>query len=101
MGMLRGQQAAEKAIKALYERLGGEAWGHSLFNLLKGLKEKMDIPEEIMKAGKFLDRFYVPARYPNGWQAGIPADYYSEEDSKSAINSAEKILWFCKNILAG
>ncbi|MBX6423069.1 HEPN domain-containing protein [Thermosulfurimonas sp. F29] len=26
------QQAAEKAVKALYEYLGGEGWGHTISN---------------------------------------------------------------------
>jgi len=41
------QQAAEKALKALYQRLGGEAWGHSLSDLLLGLREKVDGAETL------------------------------------------------------
>ncbi|MEM3486555.1 MAG: HEPN domain-containing protein, partial [Candidatus Methanomethyliaceae archaeon] len=29
------QQAAEKAVKAVFQRLGGEAWGHSVADLLR------------------------------------------------------------------
>lgn len=93
------QQSAEKAVKAVYFYFGGEAWGHSVTQLLKGLEEKIDIPDELHKHAKFLDKFYIPARYPNGWSEGIPSDYITDEDVKNAINSAEKILRFCKNIL--
>ncbi|MFQ5585205.1 MAG: HEPN domain-containing protein [Thermodesulfobacteriota bacterium] len=94
------QQAAEKGIKAVYNRLGGEAWGHSIVNLLEGLKEKIVIDEDVIHAGRLLDRFYIPARYPNGWDAGIPHDYYTKEDAESAIGSAEKVLRLCEGLLA-
>ena len=34
------QQAAEKAVKAIYQKLGAEAFGHSVAGLLKKLPEK-------------------------------------------------------------
>ena len=30
------QQAAEKVIKAVFQKLGGEAWGHSRHRLVEG-----------------------------------------------------------------
>lgn len=33
------QQSAEKAIKALYDFLGGDGWGHSIVKLLKELPD--------------------------------------------------------------
>jgi len=94
------QQSAEKAVKAVYQKFGGEAWGHSVFLLLKGIKEKVDVPEEVLTCAKNLDRFYVPTRYPNGWAEGIPMHYYDEKDAKDAISCAEKILRCCDHILA-
>lgn len=64
------QQAAEKAIKGVYQKLGGEAWGHSINELLKGIKEKVKIDEDLIEKGKTLDKFYIPARYPIIWLAG-------------------------------
>ncbi len=93
------QQAAEKALKALYQRLGGEAWGHSVFNLLQGLQERIDVPEELLNMGKKLDRFYLLTRYPNGWDWGAPYEYYTEEDADEAISCAEEIIRFCKSFL--
>lgn len=94
------QQAAEKAVKGVYEKLGGEAWGHSLTNLFKGLEEKLKISEELFDAARALDRFYIPARYPNGWESGAPMEYYTRGDAENAVYLAESILRACEGFLA-
>ena len=94
------QQAAEKAIKAVYQKLGAEAWGHSVTELLKGLKRKVNISDDLLNSARYLDKFYIPARYPNGWVEGIPAEYITEEDAENAISYSEKIIQFCKSLLA-
>ncbi|MFH1338472.1 MAG: HEPN domain-containing protein [Candidatus Omnitrophota bacterium] len=93
------QQAAEKAVKAVFQKLGAEAWGHSVTDLLKGLQEKIAIPSELIDKAKKLDRFYIPARYPNGWVSGTPAEYITKEDAQDAISNSEKIVQFCKSFL--
>ena len=94
------QQAAEKAIKAVYQKIGGEAWGYSIKELLEGIEEKIDIPQDLIEKGKYLDRFYIPTRYPNGWPSGIPADYITKEETVNAISYSEKIVQFCKSFLS-
>ena len=94
------QQAAEKALKAVYQKLAAEAWGHSIYNLLKGLQERKKIDNELFNNAKQLDRFYIPARYPNGWSEGFPGEFITQEDAVNARNCAEKILRFCEGILA-
>lgn len=94
-------QAAEKALKAAYAKLGGDAWGHSVTALLAGLREKVELDDEFVARGRILDRFYLPTRYPNGWEAGSPQDYYDSEDAKDAIARAEDVLRFCDGLLAG
>ena len=94
------QQGAEKAVKAVYQKMGGEAWGHSVSDLLKGLCEKTDVPTELIDTAKQLDRFYIPARYPNGWASGTPSDYISLEDAQSAVSYSEKIIQYCTGLLA-
>lgn len=94
------QQAAEKALKAVYLHLGAEAWGHSLIMLCHGLKERIDVPDELVKSARSLDHYYIPTRYPNGFDAGMPGDYYDDEDSARAIRCAEDILRFCADLLA-
>jgi len=94
------QQAAEKAVKALYQHVGGEAWGHSVMRLLQALPPEVGITEELVDCGRILDRFYIPTRYPNGFDYGKPADYYTEADSRQAIGCAETILRFCADRLS-
>lgn len=93
-------QAAEKALKAVYYKLGAEVRGHSIVDLLKGLKGKAKANGDLMDGAKYLDRYYIPTRYPNGWAAGVPADYYGKEDAKDAVGNSGKIIRFCKGLLA-
>lgn len=95
------QQAAEKAAKAVYQKLGGEAWGHSVAGLLDGLRDRVSVGDEVGECGRVLDRFYIPARYPNSWERGTPGQYHSPEDAERAIACAETVLRFCHGILAG
>lgn len=94
------QQAAEKAVKGVYQKLGGVAWGHSVASLLTGLQEQVTVDGEILTAARRLDRFYVPARYPNGWEAGSPREYYTLEDADEAVGCAEQLIRFCEGLLA-
>lgn len=94
------QQSAEKAVKSVYQKMGAEAWGHSVSDLLSGLSKKIKISPELINSAKKLDRFYIPARYPNGWASGIPSQYISRKDAQDAISNSKKILRFCKGILA-
>ena len=94
------QQASEKALKAVVQKLGGEAWGHSIVELLRPLQERLEVPDALRGSAVNLDRYYIPARYPNGWAAGSPADYFSDEDANVAIGHSEAILRFCEGVLA-
>ncbi len=95
------QQSAEKGVKAVLQRWGAEAWGHSLVGLLDAIRERESIPDQVADAGRTLDRYYVPARYPNGYAAGTPSDYIKDKDAADAITSAETILRFCDGLLGG
>lgn len=66
------QQAAEKAIKAVFQRMGAEAWGHSAADLLKELSKKHDIPDELQDGALELDKAYIPTRYPNAHHLAPP-----------------------------
>ena len=86
------QQAAEKALKALAGRLGGEAWGHSLLVMVTELATVDPEIESLRESAIRLDRYYIPTRYPNGFDSGAPLDYFLESDSREAIGHAEKII---------
>jgi len=88
------QQSAEKALNAVYQRFSGEAWGHSVKHLLEGLPPEAGVTDQLIDSGRILDRFYIPTRYPNGFDYGKPADYYTATDSQEGIACAEAILRF-------
>ena len=90
------QQAAEKALKALYQELHQLAWGHSVRGLLEKLSNEFDT-EPLMEGAKILDKYYIPARYPNGFDIGAPMDYFTEKEAKEAIYYADKIIRFCED----
>jgi HEPN domain-containing protein len=82
-------QAAEKAIKALWEARGVEARGHALSGLTEPLES---VPPEVSDAARRLDRHYVGARYPNTLPEGAPADAYTELDAEQALRDAATYL---------
>ncbi len=94
------QQAAEKALKAVYQDTNRVAWGHSVRGLLVNLKDSFEISSALMEAAKVLDKFYIPTRYPNGFDVGAPTDYFTEREAKEAIEYASEIIGFCKDILS-
>ncbi len=94
------QQAAEKAVKAVFQKLGAVAWGHSVYDLLRTLSKKVGIPEDVLNCGRALDRFYILARYPNGFDKGSPFEYFTEEDARDAILYSRRVVEFCESVLA-
>lgn len=95
------QQAAEKVIKGLALKLGINLWGHSLTEMLNLLSSRVEIPDPIGDKAKLLDLYYIPPRYPNGFASGKPADYFTEQQGKGAVNAAEDIIRFCDSLLSG
>ncbi|MDZ7300918.1 MAG: HEPN domain-containing protein [candidate division KSB1 bacterium] len=94
-------QAADKAVKAVIEFSGGEFWGHAVTKLLEGLKEKYAIPESLLDDARSLDKFYIPTRYPNGFDTGAPVDYYTHKEAEAAYETAQRLLRFCESRLPG
>jgi len=93
-------QAAEKAVKAVYQKNNATAWGHSIYELLNGLSNKINLDESLLDCARALDRFYIPTRYPNGFESGSPFEYFTEKDAENGIIYSRRIVEFCKNILA-
>ncbi|HOL21976.1 MAG TPA: HEPN domain-containing protein [bacterium] len=90
------QQATEKVVKATSMKIGLILWGHSITEMLNLLSEKIEIPQNIKDAGRLLDLYYIPPRYPNGFPSGKPSDYFTEKQAKEAIDAADKIIRFCE-----
>lgn len=92
-------QAAEKAVKAVYQKLHMEAWGHTVSDLLAHLPEQAKADQVLVDRAKELDRHYIPTRYPNGFESGAPADFYTRGVSEEAITHAQAILRFYHDLL--
>jgi HEPN domain-containing protein len=90
-------QAAEKALKALFQRLGMEAWGHTLTTLIGNLPQDAAPPSAaLVDSARTLDKHYIPTRYPNGFASGAPTDFYTRQEAQAAVSHAEAILEFCR-----
>ena len=57
-----------------------------------------DEPElgRFRESAKILDKYYIPTRYPNGLDAGAPADAYTAAEARQAIEYANEIITFCQ-----
>ena len=91
------QQGAEKAVKALFQKLGMDAWGHTVTALMGNLPENIKVSDQLIKNAKMLDKHYIPTRYPNGFDSGAPTDFYTDEEAQKAIQCAEEIIEFCRH----
>ncbi|HCW52022.1 MAG TPA: DNA-binding protein [Clostridiales bacterium] len=94
-------QAAEKAVKACFQKLHAEVWGHVVSLMLSRLSERVAVPQAVVERAKILDKHYIPARYPNGFEEGAPTDLYTSEEAENAITIAGEVIEFCKSVLAG
>ena len=94
------QQAAEKAVKAIFQRMGAEAWGHSVSDLLQELSKRHKVLKELVDGALELDKAYIPARYPNAHPSGSPRTRYIEEEARRLLTHADKIVNFCKSLLS-
>ncbi len=100
-GCFSAQQAAEKALKALYQHLHGEARGHSVMKLLEMLPSTLSYPRDLLDDAAALDKLYIPTRYPNGFDIGAPHDFFTKQDLQEAIRHAERIVDFCDSHISG
>ena len=94
------QQSAEKAAKAVFQKMGAEAWGHSVADLLNELAKRYNVPEEYVNGALELDKAYIPTRYPNAHPSGSARRRYTKEEARRLIEHAEKIFKFCSNLLS-
>lgn len=94
------QQAAEKAVKSVFQKLGAEAWGHSVADLLQELLKRHAVAEECMDGALELDKAYIPTRYPNAHPSGSPRSRYTRKEAQRLIEHAERIVRFCEDLLS-
>ena len=94
------QQAAEKAVKAVFQKLNAVAWGHSVLDLMKVLSKKTTVNDDLLNCARTLDRYYLPTRYPNSFESGSPYEYFTGRDAEDALVHSRRIIEFCKGLLA-
>ena len=89
------QQAAEKALKALYLKEYKELMKvHDLVYLAR----KLNLPEEIINYCINLSRIYIETRYPDAG-GKIPAKKFSKADARNIIKIASEIIkWVEKKL---
>lgn len=90
------QQACEKAVRAVFQKMGMDAWGHTLTALIGNLPPSARPSDRLVDEAKMLDKHYIPTRYPNGFESGAPTDFYTEGEAQRAIRGAEDIIAFCR-----
>jgi HEPN domain-containing protein len=89
------QQAAEKAAKALHMNQGTVIWGHSVFDAMEAFPSALQVSSELQDAARNLDKYYIPPRYPDAHPAGPSKRYYTEDEARKAVNTAEKVVSWC------
>lgn len=94
------QQAAEKAVKAVFQKRGVEAWGHSVAELMAELGKSIKVSKKLHENALELDKAYIPTRYPNAHPRGSPRKLYTENEAKRLIKYAQNIISFCQGILS-
>ncbi|MEM3005041.1 MAG: HEPN domain-containing protein [Candidatus Bathyarchaeia archaeon] len=92
------QQAAEKAVKALIQILGGEAWGHSVAALMDALPDHVR-PVNLRDKALELDQAYIPSRYPNVHPTGYPGTLYSRTVAERLIRYSKEIISYCRETM--
>ena len=94
------QQSAEKAVKALFQKLGADAWGHSVTMLLSNLPESIKPAVDIIDKAKELDHHYITSRYPYCYPIGAPFEYYTKSEAERSVQYASEVISFCKDRLS-
>lgn len=93
------QQAAEKGVKAALQRLGAEAWGHSVADLLTELTKTHPTASEFGDIALELDKVYIPSRYPDAHPTGSPRRRYTRTEAERLLDYADQIIRFCASLL--
>lgn len=93
------EQAAEKALKALYIHIKSEPppRTHNLVELLEALGVRS---EDLADAAMDLTPEYIVTRYPDA-ASGVPASLYNARMAREHLEKAKLIIDFCRGSLEG
>ena len=89
-----GQQAAEKALKAVLFDAGARVvLEHSVRELARQCEKHDPAFAALASDATLLDQFYIATRYPNGLPSpGVPGEAYTETQAATALGAAEHVL---------
>ncbi len=89
-------QVAGKVVKGLLNLLNRERRGYSASFL--ALESGLELPDDVLGCLKYLDRHYIPTKYPDVYDEGAPCDYYTREDADKCLECARKVMrWVREN----
>lgn len=91
----QSQQAAEKALKALY--IHRKRTTIATHNIVRTAQE-LRAPRVVGDAAKLLNADYVMARYPDAAN-GVPAEQYTEAMAREHVGAAETVLRWVSGFL--
>jgi HEPN domain-containing protein len=94
------QPAAEKAVKAVFHKLGAEAWGRSVADLLAELQKHHAVPSDLNDRALELDKAYIAARYPDVHASGSARSRYTKTEAARLVDHAQQIVGFCTDLLS-
>lgn len=94
------QQAAEKAVKALLNRLGADVWGHSVAGFLEKLPQGPAKESNLMAGAAELDKAYIPTRYPDAFPSGSPSTQYTLREAERLVGYATEVVEYCQGRLS-
>ncbi|BCS93187.1 MAG: hypothetical protein MjAS7_1795 [Metallosphaera javensis (ex Sakai et al. 2022)] len=63
------------------------------------LSEIISPPENVRECMLFLDKQYIPSRYPDSYEEGSPYEYYTKRDGEECLNCAKMILSWVRELL--
>ena len=88
------EQAAQKALKGyLYFKGSPLVWKHSVKELVTECVGYDNTFSQLLEAGKVLDQYYIPTRYPDALPPpASPFESYTQDQAVEAIGLAGKIL---------
>ena len=95
------EQTAQVALKAfIIANKRRHIWEQSVQELARLCQQYDNAFAGLVEAGKILDRYYIPKRYPDALASpAVPYKTYTKKDAVKAIGFAEKIIELVKRKL--
>lgn len=94
------EQTAQKALKGyLYFRGSTMVWKHSVKELAEEGAKLEPRLAELIEAGKILDQYYIPTRYPDALApSAVPFESYTKKQAEEAMELAERVVSLVKSV---